>query len=213
MEGTNRLRKQAGSGELRSQEALVATARDFAEVLARVDKLSHEADGSDPQARAKQHGYVPCIVAENIAYEFKSSGFESDDLARRFIESWKKSPGHRRNMLDPELLEMGMAVAQCKEPGKYYAVQVFGRPLSAAIEFSIVNETEAQVEYRLGAEKLALGPRMTRIHKQCVAGDLEFTWTRAEGPTKSYRAAHDDRFIITRKQGKFQVRRQPLARH
>ena len=67
IEGTNRFRKQQGRSELQSQADLVATARDFAEVLARVDKLSHEADGSDPQERAKQHGYVPCVVAENIA--------------------------------------------------------------------------------------------------------------------------------------------------
>ena len=128
MEGTNRFRKQEGQGEVKSQPQLVSTARDFALVMARTDKLSHEADGSDPRERAKKHDYAPCIVAENIAYEYSSAGFDSDDLARRFIESWKKSPGHRKNLLDPDLLEAGMAVAQSKESGKYYAVQVFGRP-------------------------------------------------------------------------------------
>ena len=135
MEGTNEFRKEEGRAELKSQPQLVATARDFADFLARTDKFSHEADGSDPSERAKKHDYDPCIVAENIAYEYNSAGFESDELARRFIEGWKKSPGHRKNMLDPDLLEAGMAVAQSKESGKYYAVQVFGRPRSAAIEF------------------------------------------------------------------------------
>src|SRR5271166_3298846 len=78
MEGTNRFRKQEGRGELKSQPQLGATALDFADFLARNDKFSHEADGSDPRARAKKHDYDPCIVAENIAYEYSSSGFESD---------------------------------------------------------------------------------------------------------------------------------------
>src|SRR5271157_1329742 len=48
MEGTNRFRKQEGRDELKSQPQLAATARDFADFLARTGKLSHEADGSDP---------------------------------------------------------------------------------------------------------------------------------------------------------------------
>jgi uncharacterized protein YkwD len=209
MEGTNRFRKQEDRGELKSQPQLVATARDFADFLARNDKFSHEADGSDPLERAKKHDYAPCIVAENIAYAYSSTGFESDDLARRFIESWKKSPGHRKNMLDPDLLEAGMAVAQSKESGKYYAVQVFGRPRSAAIEFSVVNESDAEIEYRLGDENLSLEPRFTRTHERCLASELSFAWTQAEGKPGSFHPVRGDRFIVTRKHGKFRVSRQP----
>lgn len=212
MEGTNRFRKEEGRDELKSQPQLLATARDFAEFLARTGKLSHEADGSDPRERAKKHAYAPCIVAENIAYEYNSTGFERDDLARRFIEAWKKSPGHRKNMLDPDLLEVGMAVAQSKEPGKYYAVQVFGRPRSAAIEFSVVNESDAKIKYRLGDENLSLPPRFTRSHERCVASELKFAWTPAEGKPESFQPVRGDRFVITKKQGKFRVRRQPPAK-
>ena len=212
MEGTNRFRKQEGLGELKSQPQLVATARDFADFLARNDEFSHEADGSDPLERAKKHDYAPCIVAENIAYGYSSTGFESDDLARRFIESWKKSPGHRKNMLDPDLLEAGMAVAQSKESGKYYAVQVFGRPRSAAIEFSVVNESDAEIEYRLGDENLSLEPRFTRTHERCLASELKFAWTQPEGKPESFQPVQGDRFIVTRKQGKFRVSRQPPAK-
>ena len=209
MEGTNRFRKQEGRGELQSQPLLVATARDFADFLARTDKFSHEADGSEPTERAKKHDYAPCIVAENIAYEYSSAGFETEDLTRRFIEGWKKSPGHRKNMLDPDLLEAGMAVAQSKESGKYYAVQVFGRPRSAAIEFSVANESEAQVEYRLDDENLSLEPRFTRTHQQCRASDLRFAWTEAEGKPESFQPGQGDRFIVTKEQGKYRVSRQP----
>ncbi len=211
MEGTNRLRKQAGRGELKSQPQLVKTARDYAGFLARADKLSHEADGSDPRERAKKHDYDPCIVAENIAYEYNSTGFDKDDLAHRFMESWKKSPGHRKNMIDPDLLEVGMAVAQSRESGKYYAVQVFGRPRSAAIEFSVVNEANAKIEYQLGEEKRSLKPRFTITHELCAPIELRFSWTQANGKPESFQPVQGDRFIVTRKQGKFRVIRQPPA--
>jgi uncharacterized protein YkwD len=212
MEGTNRFRKQEKRGELKSQPQLVATAREFAGFLARNDKFSHEADGSDANERAKKHDYAPCIVAENIAFEYSSAGFESDDLARRFIEGWKQSPGHRKNLLDADLLEAGMAVAQSKESGKYYAVQVFGRPKSAAIEFAVANKSDAKVEYRLDDQNLALEPRVTCIHQQCRASELRFAWTQAEGKPASFQPVRGDRFIVTRKHGKFQVRRQPPAK-
>jgi hypothetical protein len=212
MEGTNQFRKEEGRGELKSQSQLVATARDFADFLARNDKFSHEADGSDPRARAKKHDYDPCIVAENIAYEYNSSGFESDELARRFIEGWKQSPGHRKNMLDPDLLEVGMAVAQSKESSKYYAVQVFGRPRSALIVFTVVNQSDSQVEYRLGEEKQTLDPRFTRTYELCAPSELKFSWTQAEGKPGSYQPVRGDRFIVTKKQGKFRVSRQSQAK-
>ncbi len=211
MEGTNSFRKQEGRGELKSLPRLVATARDFADFLARNDKFSHEADGSDPNERAKKHDYDPCIVAENIAYEYNSSGFESDDLARRFIEGWKKSPGHRKNMLDAYLLEAGMAVAQSKESGKYYAVQVFGRPRSAAIKFVVVNQSDSQVEYRLGDEKLTQEPRFTRTFELCAPSELSFSWTQAEGKPGSFQPVRGDKFTVKRKNGKFQVSSQPHA--
>ncbi len=168
METTNQFRKEEGRGELKSQEQLVETARDFADYLARTDKFSHEADGSDPRARAKKHKYDPCIVAENIAYEYNSEGFLSEDLARRFMDGWKKSPGHRKNLLDPYILEAGMAVAHGKDPTKFYAVQVFGRPQSAAIEFSIINETNATIEYQLAEQKFSLKPRVTATLQPCA---------------------------------------------
>ncbi len=212
MEGTNRFRKQEGRGELKSRQQLVATARDFADFLARTDKFSHDADGNEPIERAKKHDYAPCIIAENIAYEYSSAGFATEDLARRFIEGWKKSPGHRENMLDPDVLEAGMAVAQSKESSKYYAVQVFGRPRSAAIEFSVANESDAKIEYRLGDEGLSLEPWVTRTHQQCRASTLKFAWTEAEGKPESFHPGQGDRFIVTKEQGKFRVSRQPPAK-
>src|SRR5271157_5101182 len=102
-------------------------------------------------------------------------------------------------MLDPDVLEAGMAVAQSKESGKYYAVQVFGRPRSAAIEFSVANKSDAKIEYRIGDENLALEPRFTRTHEMCAASELRFAWTQAEGKPGSFQPVRGDRFIVTKK--------------
>ncbi len=132
VEGTNAFRKEEHRAELKTNSRLAETAHEFAAFMASTDKYGHDADGSQPADRVKKHGYEYCKVAENIAYEFNSAGFTAEDLSRGFLEGWKKSPGHRANMLDPELMEVGMAVAHSEQSDKYYAVQVFGRPRSAA---------------------------------------------------------------------------------
>jgi hypothetical protein len=211
LESTNRLREQEGRVELKQERQLESTAGDYAEHLARTDKLSHEADGSDPRERAIKHGYSPCIVAENIAYQFSSAGFQNADLAREFMESWRKSPGHLKNLLDPDILEAGMAVARSSQSGKYYAVQVFGRPSTAAIKFAVVNESGTKIEYRVGEERLTLQPRVTRTHEACVASRLSFSWPEGSGNAETFEPARGDRFIVGKVQGKFRVRRQRVT--
>ena len=129
---TNEFRSQEGKQAVVVNAKLLAAARYFAGYLAKTGKFSHEADGSNPAARAKQHGYDYCIVSENIAYEFSSTGFATRELAQGFVEGWKSSPGHRKNMLDPDVTETGVAVVAGK-PGHYYAAQIFGRPISQVI--------------------------------------------------------------------------------
>src|SRR5271157_3692705 len=123
-EQTNRFRTGEGRSELRPNSQLAATASDLAEFMAKTDKYGHNANGSEPPQRAKKHGYEYCLVAENIAYFARTTGFTSDELAGALVEGWKKSPPHRKNLLDPDALEVGNAVAYSTKSGKYYAVQV-----------------------------------------------------------------------------------------
>ena len=102
----------------------------------------------------------------------------------------------------------GMAVAQSEKSGKYYGVQMFGRPRSAAIEFQVVNESGEDVTYQAGDETLKLGPRYTRTHQDCRPMEIKFTWAESEGKAETFRAAAGDRFVISRKDGKFQVARE-----
>ena len=92
-------------------ENLAKTARYFADYMARTDNYGHTADGRQPSARATEHGYDYCVVAENIAYQFSSTSFETGELVDGFVEGWKQSPGHRKNILDDTVIDTGVAVA------------------------------------------------------------------------------------------------------
>ena len=212
VEGTNAFRKREHLAELKENVQLAGTAHDFAAFMARTDKYGHDADGNQPADRVKNHGYEYCIVAENIAYEFNSAGFTTDALARGLLDGWKKSPGHRKNMLLPEVMEAGMAVAHSEESDKYYAVQVLARPRSAAFSFEIANESGTKIEYQFGDEAFTLEERYTRTHEVCVPAALKFTWKESEGKAETFQPGKGDRFVVTRTQGKFQVKRQEPAK-
>jgi uncharacterized protein YkwD len=126
---TNRFRLEERVAEVLPQKALAAAAREYAQFLAATDGFGHTADGSQPTERVRRQGYDYCMTAENIAYQFRSQGFKSpEELAQRFVEGWKGSPGHRANLGDREATEIGVAVAQSQRTKRYYAVQVFARP-------------------------------------------------------------------------------------
>ena len=95
----NDARDQAGVDSLVPDAKLVRAAQAFADYLAKHDKFDHDADGRTPMQRATAVGYKWCRVAENIAYEFKTRGFESEELAHALVRDWMSSKGHRRNLL------------------------------------------------------------------------------------------------------------------
>ncbi len=193
---TNEFRMQEGRKEVVVNAQLLAAARYFAGHMAKTGRFSHEADGSTPDVRARKHGYDYCIVSENIAYQYSSAGFATGELAQGFIEGWKNSPGHRRNMLDPDVTETGAAVARGK-PGAYYAVQMFGRPASRAVKFSVANQSSAAIRYRLGGTAFSLAPRQTRTHQGCRSGELKFDWPGTQRET-TIRTKDGDRFAVVR---------------
>ena len=111
-------------------------------------------------------------------------------------------------MLDPDALEVGNAVAHSTKSGKYYAVQVLGRPSSAAIEFEIVNQSSAEVKYQIGDESMSMPPRLVRTHRQCRSDELKFLSNDATSGSRVFRPVSSDRFVITRNQDTLEVRRE-----
>jgi uncharacterized protein YkwD len=132
MDKTNEFRRQDGKEPVKSNDNLTKTAQYFADFMARTDEYGHEADGKKPADRAKEHGYEYCIVLENIAYLYRSSGLKAQELSEQFFEGWKNSPGHRKNLLDPDVTETGVAIAQSAESGYYLLRSADVRPAQVA---------------------------------------------------------------------------------
>ena len=192
---TNRFRAAERLPEVGAQRALADAAREFAAFMARTDQYGHEADGRTPSDRATAHGYDYCLVSENISYQYSSRDFETRELARRYVEGWKASPGHRRNMLAPEATDTAVAVARSAKSGKYYAVQLFGRPASRMVEFRVTNGAREPVRYRVAGKEFSLGTGAARIHQQCGPDEVSVAREKPVTP------ASGDRLVIVKAPG------------
>jgi uncharacterized protein YkwD len=175
LDRTNRLRAQNGLAELKAQPQLAAAAMQFARYMADSDRYSHEADGRQPPQRAQAAGYAYCLVSENIAFASDSRGFDANGLAARLFDGWRDSPPHRRNMLDGELTEVGIAAAYSQRSKRHYAVQLFGRPRTQALRFSLANATTEAVHYELAGRRYEIAPGVVRNHEQCRSARLQVT--------------------------------------
>lgn len=176
---TNRFRKAEGLEPVEPDKALNKTAQHFADFMARTKKYGHTADGRLPSERAQAQGYQFCIVSENIAYQFRSDGISTEELARILVTGWKNSPEHRKNMVDPSVVEIGVGVAQDPASETYFAVQMFGRPKSMGIRFQLVNASGQAVHYilsdREGRHKYSLPPKAIQTHERCISITLELS--------------------------------------
>jgi uncharacterized protein YkwD len=125
---TNAFRRDQGLSTLRPSARLVGIAQEHAANMARQDKFGdndkngHVLDGKNMEYRIKAGGYAFECVGENVGYELR----QQDDVAS-MMEGWKNSPGHRRNMLQADVTEIGVGAAQGKS-GRWYFVQLFGLP-------------------------------------------------------------------------------------
>jgi hypothetical protein len=192
---TNAFRKAGALQEVKPNAALTAAARAFAAYLAKTGKFAHEADGRKPEDRAQAAGYQYCLVAENLAWNLNSRGFESAQLAREVVEGWKESPGHRENLLLRSATEIGVAVVRVPDRNpKFLSVQLFGRPESLKVTFSIQNRSDKAVSYTLGTETEVLQPRETVTHTDCDARPL--TVDKGDKAPPRFDPRDGDRFVI-----------------
>lgn len=121
---TNDARAREGLPPLNSNSRLMEAARIHAEQMAATGRMEHTISGvryPTMQSRLDAVGYMYSNAAENIAWNARSSA--------AVVDGWMKSPGHRANILDTRLTEMGAAVSRAAN-GETYWIQVFGRPRS-----------------------------------------------------------------------------------
>ncbi len=119
---TNDARARNGLPALRSNSRLMEAARIHAAQMAANQRSEHTISGAQyptMQSRLDAVGYAYMQAAENVAWNQQS--------AQAVLNSWMNSSGHRANILDPGLTEMGAAMARSSR-GEPYWIQVFGRP-------------------------------------------------------------------------------------
>lgn len=96
----NAARATHGLAPLRWNARLAEAAAMHAADLQRCRKLAHDGcDGSDLPLRAQRAGYAFRRVSENLALCLCD--------AANVVQLWLDSDGHRRNLLDPNVSELG----------------------------------------------------------------------------------------------------------
>jgi uncharacterized protein YkwD len=116
-------RAAAGLAPLVVDSTLGAVARERANDMASRNYFSHTSpSGETAFAIMDRYGMGNVLAAENIA----RNNYPDSQSAGTAITGFMNSPGHRRNILDPALTRVGIAVAHSGEM-KYYAVVFAGR--------------------------------------------------------------------------------------
>jgi len=132
IEATNAFRGSRGLAGLRPTVTLIRIAQGHARNMARQDRYGdsdrngHVLDGRDMEFRIRAGGYAFARVAENVGYQLNRR-----DPVASMMQGWRESAGHRRNMLLEEITQIGVGAAQGRS-GRWYFVQLFGRPAEPA---------------------------------------------------------------------------------
>lgn len=174
IELTNQFRRENGLGEVRREPKLDAAARQFADFLARSGLFAHEADGRRFSDRMTAAGYKACLSAENLALIQRDNGFETRELADRFVAGWKTSAGHRKNLLMGPATEIGIGIAKAKTAEKYVSVQLFARPIGLEYQFSVENAAGRTLAYSFAGERVSVEGGETITHTACAPDDVVF---------------------------------------
>lgn len=126
VELTNLERSKAGLSPLTVNAQLAAAAQGQSENMALQDFVSHTGlDGSQPWDRVSATGYQWFAVGENL--------FAGGTSPEEVVAGWMSSPGHRANILNPDLQEIGVGYYfLLNDTGSlnyhYYWTQVFATP-------------------------------------------------------------------------------------
>jgi uncharacterized protein YkwD len=126
IELTNQERSKAGLQALKFERRLTTAALRHSQDMALQDYFSHkQPNGGTPGDRIKATGYQWSSYAENIAV-----GMSTPEAV---VAGWMNSPGHRANILNPKLQEIGvgyyfLADDTGKVDDHHYWTQVFAAP-------------------------------------------------------------------------------------
>jgi uncharacterized protein YkwD len=116
-----------------STKSLLKAAENHSNYLVKTGKLSHgqtDLKYKDPQTRISTFGGKYNISAENVAFIGPNPNIPItyEELAAQFVKNWINSPGHFKNLSNPNLTETAVNVSFDTSKKIFYAVQVFGTP-------------------------------------------------------------------------------------
>ena len=150
----NQARTANGAGPLRWDPALAVAARQHCLRMAAEGPISHQYRGEpDVSERAGQAGAHFSLIEENVAF---------GPTPATIHESWMNSPGHRTNMLNPEVDRVGVAVVASR--GELYAVADYERAVPVLAQADV----EASVAKLLHAQGLAVLADPTVARAYCA---------------------------------------------
>jgi hypothetical protein len=151
----NQTRASDGLGSLKWDPALAAAALQHCNLMADMGSISHRYQGeADLTVRAGHAGAHFSLVEENVAV-----GPYIDGIHR----GWMNSPGHRENLLNPQIDRAGIAVVM--RGGSLYAVADYAR----AVPVLTQGQVEATVAGMLRARGLAVLRDANRARALCAS--------------------------------------------
>lgn len=117
---TNKERIKAGLPEIKANSLLTKAAENKAEAIFDTQTFAHNLGSRKFSDWIKEEGYNYSYVGENLAMDFLT--------AEGAIRGWLDSPTHKKNLLNPEFEEIGVAVeeAQFENKKTILIVQIFG---------------------------------------------------------------------------------------
>ena len=125
----NQERAKVGADPLRINQQLDDAANFHAQDQANMDNMTHiGSNGSSLGSRVDATGYEWSGLAENVsqvALDPETVMFGGQGYRGIGIQGWMDSPGHRNNILNPDLEEIGIGYAESSD-GSPYWTQVFG---------------------------------------------------------------------------------------
>lgn len=120
----NAVRKRAGLRLLKADPELERAAQAHAEDMLRRGYFGHKSpSGTTVRERSRSAGYDWRTIGENIA--------EGQLSVDEVMDTWMRSPGHRKNILNPAFTELGVGLTTGRSRGGEYRViwvQNFGTP-------------------------------------------------------------------------------------
>lgn len=120
----NEERAKGGLRALTNDAQLQGAAQGHSDEMARTKNFSHTGSRpgrGQPADRVEAEGYSWARVAENI---FMAQGKSDQQLASSCVQAWMNSPGHRRNIMDRDVKNVGVAIGRNGQ-GEVYVTAVY----------------------------------------------------------------------------------------